>query len=330
MGDTAHDNVLSALGQGLGMLLAERLPPRSRTIPGADTPIPAVAQPAVQLLVPMVPWDWPVAPVRSVPASFWMLADAVPRALDAGVAFDPSGASFSQSYLRFLQLLDASRFPLKQALDQALAFAAPPACAVDSGTVPDGWTCAADGAGLLRWRLAYQASMTPQDWVASVAAAPAGSVTLTLPLAGQGALTLTDANGVQQPLPLGDDVDEAVVTADAMSQVGVWPGMWYDDSLLRLGRNGPFVAGVPPNPAYGGLLSGHVGSLVVAYNPELHIHGDRLGNGATGRALRTASVVQAGGLRFTPGMQATDGDPNRYQASAPGAWIVGVTIEAFG
>jgi hypothetical protein len=295
------------------------------------------ALPVVQLLMPMMAWNWPVPPTGSIPYQQLMLADSVPASTDSGVPYEPTGASFSRSYATFLQLLAPERFPLPTMLSAAIAATVPPAGSPSNASAPDGWVCAPDGAGINRWRLAYGVSMTPAEWIAEVAGNPDNAVELSLPVSEEKALTLTDQAGQRQSLALQGEVEHAVITATALGQVSVTPGSWFDDSLLRLGRNGAFVSTLASATNYAGLLSCRVSGLIVAYNPVLRIVGPDPSASPTGAALSTAAAVEIGGFKFSAPVQAPAGASGdgagaasaAYSARATGAWIIGVTLEVF-
>ena len=292
----------------------------------------AGAAPIVQLFRPMVPWDWPTPAVGFLPYQQFVLADRMPGSTESGVPYAPGGASFSDNYASFLSLLALEKFPLPSRLASAIAATTRPTESPVTALAPDGWARVADGAGITRWCMVYGLSTSVTAWVAEVATDPNSEVSLSVPITGEKALTLTAPGGQQQAISLLDDVEHALITASALSQVSVTPGSWFDDSLLRLGRDGPFVSSFASSTQpYAGMLGGRVSSLIVAYNPVLRIVGPDPVHSATGAALKEAAAVEIGGFTF-PAPVAVPASPAggaAYQARAAGAWIVGVTVEVF-
>lgn len=298
---------------------------------------PGPASSVVQLLSPMVPWDWPEAVAGSMSYQQFTFADSVPASVEPSVAYASTATSLSQNYTNFLRLLASRRFPLKAVLDDTLKRCAFPDGSPDLMIAPDGWACAPDSAGINRWRLAYGASMTPQEWLAQVAAGPSSEVQLTLPLAGNVVLQIEDDAGTKQAVALQDDVERATITARALSQVSLTPGRWYDATLLKLGRDGPFIGGQASAGPYAGLLNARVSALIVACDPVLYVAGPDNAASATNAALQGAAAVELGGFQFpapeavaplaTGGAVSTGAYAHRSQAS--GAWIVGVKLELF-
>jgi len=300
-----------------------------RTLP--PRPFPAPAALPVQMLMPMVPWDWPTATTGTIPYQQFVLSDTVPASTSPGVPYEPTGASFSSNYTAFLNLLAARQFPSPSLLDAALALTAQPPSAPAMTTAPDGWVTSPDSAGINRWRPAYGVNITPDAWLRQVAACPGSEVTLTLPINDEKALAVTDPAGHTQALSLAGEADYVQITATALAQVMVTPGRWFQDALVRLGRNGPWLAGLAPAAPYGGMLSARVSGLIVAYDPVLRIVGPDPVNSVTGAALAAAQSVQIAGFTFpAPLLQQSPATPAPvYGARSAGTWIVGVTVEAF-
>jgi len=305
-----------------GPLLPRSLPPIR---------LPTSSTLAVQMLMPMAPWDWPTATIGSIPYAQFVLSDAVPASAVPGVAYEPTGASFSGNYTMFLNLLAARQFPAPAVLDAALAMTAQPPSTPTMMTAPDGWVASPDSAGITRWRPAYGVNLTPAAWLTQVAASKGSEVTLTLPINDEKALAVTDPAGQTSVLSLAGEADYAQITAAALAQVTVTPGRWFQDALLRLGRNGPWLPGLAPGAPYGGMLSARVSGLIVAYNPVLRIVGPDPVHSVTGAALSAAQSVQIAGFTFPAPVQQQDTATPApvYGARSAGTWIVGVTVEAF-
>jgi hypothetical protein len=314
-------------------------PPRGRPKGGPLLPrgmpppvmLPASSALAVQMLMPMAPWDWPTATIGSIPYAQFILSDTVPASSVPGVAYEPTGASLSGNYTMFLNLIAARQFVAPNILDAAIAMTAQPPSTPGTATAPDGWAASPDSAGIIRWRPAYGVNLTPDRWLTQLANSQGSEVTLALPINDEKALAVTDQAGQTTVLSLAGEADHAQITAAALAQVTVTPGRWFQDALLRLGRNGPWLSGLAPDAPYGGMLSARVSGLIVACNPVLRIVGPDPVNSVTGAALSAAQSVQIAGFTFPAPVQQKDAATPApvYGARSAGTWIVGVTVEAF-
>lgn len=323
----ANPRIVSAIGDLVAAALPAIPPVRPDKLRG---PAPSAwGQPVLQMLTPMVRWDWPVAINGAMSYQQWTFADSVPASLTPSSAFFATGSSFSQGYLNFLGVLDPSGFALRNELARILDACKPPSSQAQEA--PDGWARAPDAAGINRWRLAYGVGSTPDAWVAANTSGQGDSMRLSLPVTSETTLGLTDAAGASHALPLQGKASEVVISASAWGQVRINPGSWYDGSMVKFARNGPFVHGVAPDQAFSSMLSGRVSAIIVAYNPSMSLS---LPAAEAGGALESARTVEIGGFRFQQGVAgappAAGADTIAYVAAAvAGPWIIGAMIEPF-
>jgi len=332
---TPPDTVIAALSQSIaGALgLSGAAPDNEKSLPDSYRGGSGLVPSGLQLLALMQPWDWQEQPYGSMPYQQFVLADSVPASVLPDVVFTPTSASFSGGYATFLELLDPGRFPLPVQLAAGITAIAPPDVSPTADMVPEGWARSMDSTGIVRWRPAYGVSTTPAQWIADLSANPGDATTMVLPITDEPALTLVHPDGQRRTVSLQDTAEQAMIVASALGQVMVTPGSWFNDSLCQLGRDGVFRPGIAPGKTYAGMLSGRVSSLVVAYNPVLHIVPANISDDQAAAALGTASAVEIGGFSFpspvAPPPSSGPGAIATYSARNGGAWIIGVTIEAF-
>ena len=330
--NAADHAMLADLGNQISARLGQTPPApplltQNRAAVMGGAPPRAASAPALQMLTPMMRWDWPAPGTGTMSYPQYTFLDAIPSSLQAQSAFVPAAGSLSASFDGFLQLLDGARFPLPQLLAGLRQRLAPPATAPAMAVdAPDGWAKVPDGTSMIRWRPAYGMSDTPDNWLARTADVGA-PVTLTLALSADSSLRATAAGGAVTQLTLSAAATSAVLQADALEQIFVQPGYWFDSTTLRIGRNGPFVGGVLGEDDYAGVLSGRVAGFIVARNPVLKLALPAAPDPATSAVLAAAGKLEVGGLSFQGGAATS---PSEFSApAAPGAWIVAVTVESF-
>ena len=181
-------------------------------------------------------------------------------------------------------------------------------------------------------RLAYGASLTPQDWRMQKGMGQNQSLSMRLPVSSDTSMTITDGAGVVQTVPLQGKTSEVVVSANTCAQVDLYPGAWFDGSVLRFAKNGPFRKGIDATSAYDGMLSGRVASIIVADNPTFTLVLPASEVADTGKLLETAKTIELGGFRFENSATSTGGPDGAkaYVATAnSGPWIIAVVLQTF-
>lgn len=301
-----------------------------------SSPDNGVVKPIIQMLTPIVPWDWPEPAIGTMSYQQYVYADSTPASIAPSVSYSATATSLSRTYRTFLELLDIDKFPLQSDLNEMRTRCKPPIGSPSNMIAPEGWASTPDSTGINRWRMAYGISMTPQQWIAQISGGGGRASQLSLPITSETSLNITDAYGRQQSLSLHGQANAVVISASALTQITVTPGAWFEASMLKLGRVGPFVSDITSDKAYDGMLTGRVSAIIVAYNPSLQILVPTTLNRDTNTALGSATTVEIGGFKFGSLEASSDAcstksdSPNAlYAATAPGAWIVGVSIEAF-
>ena len=219
--------------------------PPPRPVAGRRRALAATAPPPLlpgQMVIPATAWSWPDPVIGTTGSAQFHFADAVPQSTVDGALYQPSSRSFSQSYMTFLRVLASSRFPYPDLLQTALQQIAPPTGDPATAPTPPGWTKVTE-AGYAQWRPIW--TLQPPSASAWMAAVEAG--TLHNPNSLRLALNEVPGGGVQSPAPLralGADgselplpaatLDTVTITAACWDQVFVYPGSWYDASMLAL------------------------------------------------------------------------------------------------
>jgi hypothetical protein len=225
------------------------------------------------MLMPSTPWDWPEAITGTATDAQFRFADAVPQSTGNGELYLPSSRSFAQGYRAFLEFIPSARFPSPDLLASARRSAALPAGNPVIDPTPAGWTKVTT-AGYAQWQPIWDIPISAAAWMVAVAA---GSInnpgTLRLALNTQTSpgepipphLSAQDTSGADLALP-PTQFDTVDITAACWGNIPIYPGSWFDASMLMLGKS--FV----PDPSVffgpGGLMACRVSSFYVALNPK--------------------------------------------------------------
>jgi hypothetical protein len=294
----------------------------------------AAAPPVVrgQMLMPVTAWNWPDPVTGTVTNAQFRFADTVPQSVDNGALYQPSGRSFSLGYMSFLQVLETCRFPYPAMLANAMQKVATPAGnPVDSPT-PAGWT-KVDDTGYLQWKPIWTLPESSSQWQAAVAAgtiANPGTLRLNLKDTSGAAACLQalDTQGHALALPVAS-LDTVTITSECWGQMSIFPGSWYDASMVALGRSL-----VPDASAFfgpGGLIAGRISSFYVALRPRFDFTAAAPIPAALRQTLDDADTVQAMGVTVQRALgDGVPGQALRLENTDPAPVIVAVGLETLG
>lgn len=288
-----------------------------------------------QMLMPATAWNWPDPVTGTATNAQFRFADTVPQSAADSALYQPSGRSFSQGYMTFLRVLATCKFPYPDLLASALQKIALPPGNPTSSPTPAGWTKVND-AGYDQWQPIWTLPQSSSAWMASVAAGTIcnpGSLRLILNdasgagLQAPAPLRALDADGHDMPLPAAP-LDTVTITASCWDQVFIYPGNWYDASMLTLGRGLLPDASAFFGPA--GLMACRVASFYVALQPRFSFTASTPIPDSLRQTLDEADTVQAMGVtvRRSPG-DGAQGQALGLENVAPAPVIVAVRIEAF-
>jgi len=293
------------------------------------TPTAPITNPN-QVVYPAKSWDWPDTVPGSIDFEQFAFADTVPASILANTEYAPTSNSFSESYRTFLEYLDAS-VPL---LADAKARIATPSYAPASGPTPPGWT-KTSVEGLTSWVPVWSLSDSASAWKAKV---DTGAIdnpgTLELGAQNHGSLGSflqgkpSDADTPQDLVP---NVASVKMTARAWGQIAIYPGTWFEASMIKLGKSHVAQDGFFGN---GGLLSGRVSAFLVAYGDITYEFASKDQSGVSlAKTVADARDMRAFGI---PVQVAASQPPVaagttsvRLAASTQNPAIVAVLIESF-
>lgn len=286
-----------------------------------------------QMLMPVTAWNWPDPVTGTMANSQFSFADTVPQSADNGNLYQPSGRSFSQGYMTFLQVLETCKFPYPAMLASAMQNIARPVGDPATSPTPAGWTKVND-AGYLRWRPIWTLPESSTDWRAAVAAgtiANPGTLRLNLnDTSGSGqqspaSLRAFDADGQDLSLP-ATPLETVTITAECWDQVSIFPGSWYDASMVALGRGLVPDANMFFGPS--GLMACRVSSFYVALKPSFDFTAAAPIPLSLRQTLDDADTVQAMGVPVR--RSRLDGGTSqllRLENTDPAPVIVAVSLE---
>lgn len=307
--------------------------------------------PNFQLLEPAIEWNWEVTAIGITPREQYEFSDHIPQSCEPSAQFFSSSNSFSDNYRTFLDVLAHNFQPstiLSDAKSKIQEPATPPA---DTSNVPDGWTKVYDGAGILRWRPDWILSAHPEDWKSRVLTNTQFSGTINLidtilnsnnnDLNNQPILKYKGNNSNWQSIfPQPEQMNKLEIYAEAWDRIQIYPGRWYNSSIIGLGKNGPFISNYHNSDIFGdtGLLKCRVSEFVVVYQPQLMMNVSNSFVEMYGQELLNTTELQVAGFIFkksanNPLLKAEQNVDYttyiaNYNSSAP--LIVGVFIECFG
>ncbi|MGB5593499.1 MAG: hypothetical protein WBM62_05620, partial [Crocosphaera sp.] len=307
--------------------------------------------PNFQLLEPAIEWNWEVTAIGITPREQYEFSDHIPQSCEPYAQFFSSSNSFSDNYKAFLNVLAPDFQPSTILSDAKLKIQEPETPPADTSNVPDGWTKVYDGAGILRWRPIWTISASPDDWKSRVLNNNkfSGSINLTD--------IILDSNNNErnnQPLlkykvnnsnwqsisPKSEQINNIEIYAEAWDRIQIYPGHWYDSSIIGLGKNGPFISDYHSSDIFGntGLLKCRVSEFVIAYQPQLTMNVSNSFVNMYGKQLANAAELQVAGFIFkkstnNPIRKIKQNDNyTQYIANSNSSepLIVGVFIECFG
>ena len=138
-------------------------------------------------------------------------------------------------------------------------------------------------------------------------------------------LQALDASGRVLALPAAS-LETVTITSECWDQVPIYPGSWYDASMVALGRGLVPDAGVFFGP--GGLMACRVSTFYVALKPRFDFTAAAPIPASLRQTLDEADTVQAMGV--TVQRASGDGQPNqalRLVNTDPAPVIVAVSLE---
>ncbi len=286
-----------------------------------------------QMLMPVTAWNWPDPVTGTMADAQFLFADTVPQSAANGALYQASGRSFSQGYKTFLQVLEACKFPYQSMLAGAMQKMATPAGEPAYSPTPVGWTKVYE-TGYLQWKPIWTLPKSSSEWSAAVAVgtiANPGTLRLNLnDTSGAGpqapaSLQALDASGRVLALPAAS-LETVTITSECWDQVPIYPGSWYDASMVALGRGLVPDAGVFFGPA--GLMACRVSTFYVALKPRFDFTAAAPIPASLRQTLDEADTVQAMGV--TVQRARGDGQPNqalRLVNTEPAPVIVAVSLE---
>lgn len=307
----------AALTPDLVAALASRLdllplsPPRQHPARAANRSAPSATPPTaagVQPMLPTMAWDWSSATTGTTDPAQFYLVDTMPASADPQSQYLASGTSMSSAYAAVVDLI--STFPNPRRLEQARTALHPPPGPPADTSSPPGWTKVPDGAGILRWQPDWVVTETPTDWLSRIAGSTQAPTTLRLSFrdvygdaapAMHGLVMTATPDAGLRPLPLrAGELHELEITARAWGRINVYPGSWYDPSIVALGRYATFHGDVPFAEVVGprGLLQAQVTGLLVAADPQVALTVDSGYAQRNADRLRSATAVQVAGWQF--------------------------------
>lgn len=304
------------------------LPPADRVelaavgqVSEASSRLPTAAQPVVAA----IPWNWPVAGPNQISLQQFTFSDTQPQSCEAGAEFLTGGSSVSEAYAMFLQIIDAVRFPSPDLLRNAIAARTPPPVPPAEPGHFSGWVAVPNSGGVLEYRPEYSISMLPTQWHSFI-----GS---RLKVTGSPQGFLSDSG---QAAEIEKRASAPELTATSVLRVPIYAGAWYNQAMVRLAADGPFVNEVSPDRVVGdhGFLRCRITEIFVAAGltvgvtvPEdavpmmaghLNTPAARMGPLPIRHAEATvAEPAPGGGTRYT------------LTAAPEVPFIIGVTVQRF-
>ncbi|MET0401118.1 MAG: hypothetical protein ABW123_01890 [Cystobacter sp.] len=310
----------AALGRALSALSdtgasAERLLAK---VPSASTP------PAVQLVDPAIPWDWPTLGPNQISRQQFEFCDTQPTSCAPGVPFTSGLGSFSKAYQDFLRLIDAAKFQPLELLTQARQAATPPSYSPADAAGPAGWVVVPDSGGKDAFRPEWSVSLTPALWRLD-----------DQPLLSQASGLTGFATGSAYAASLDAALQDAQVSATDVVRVLVYPGAWFSDVMVRLTASGPFLGTFTPEAVVGpqGILRCCITEFFVARGLTAAAT-LRQANEPRLRSHLASSDARFGPLMATSATLTTAPDSGGIRATLAASpdvpFIVGVTVTPVG
>ena len=299
----------------------------------ADAAVPA----SMQLLRPASPWNWPTDSNGTSSAVLYDFCSWMPESASALAAYAASTTRFSDGYGLFLRCLQ----PDPMTSDALTAFADPrfrTTVLYGESTQPQ----------LPAWNI----SMFPQAWIASVSGGSSTGGTIHVPLPDEGeqagapsgstCFAAVSSDGSDTPVPLQAGAGQYLdISADAWGLITVRPAGWYNGALPRVRRDGPYATG-DATTFFGsdGVLRNLLTGMYVALHPTVEASvtpafatalQQRVAPGASvrigGLVFDSLDVTVGAGGRTGPGGPAPGLLTSVVASSAPSdAVIVGVTV----
>ncbi len=254
-------------------------PPRLTPNPVAGlitTPTPAQT-PSGLLMQPVIPnkiWDWQDPGPGKISEDLFEFCDHIPASSDPDANYSASANSFSQNYTSFLEVI-SPEFAPQSLLQGAKASAARPLIPPSDVTGPLGWVLVKNRSGFDRWQPNWIVDSTPMEFLAQNQA-DANPSTLNLGDApmlksaireGLNLICYGEAEGqLTAPKVIPGDIQDIQITAGSWGRVSIYPGDWYNSSLMILAGQGPFVGKFSPQTIFGpkGLLPCRISEMIVA------------------------------------------------------------------
>ncbi|MFT4535350.1 MAG: hypothetical protein ACI9P5_002716 [Saprospiraceae bacterium] len=250
----------------------------------------------LQTMTAPVVWDWPIPTTGTTGENSFNFSDRIPSNFTSET-YSQSSNSFSRNYASYLNLINASKFPLSSELSTQRDLNNPQPPLPPNGPMPPFWTMVSKVSSTNDLERAYTLSNYPFQWINSVKSSlPNQALTL---LSESGNLTsksfknisLTgESNGVQFGFK-----------ADAWGTIFINVENWYSSAIVTMTQQakGLFIDGVNRRTVFSpnGLLPGRVGSLIVALNPTATVQVD-ISKLATEFDIADIGSISVGGFEF--------------------------------
>lgn len=290
-----------------------------------------------QLLFPTASWNWPVAPIGTILDVQYQFADTMPQSSESGVLFSPSANSFSTNYRMFLDSITANNFPLKKALRQAKKAIQMPAGSPSTGIVPPGWTVVTI-AGVNRWAPIWDVQPTAAEWkndVETGAISNPGTINIQLERS-QEMPTAQDKHVLAQKGPMINGLQsldgtasftQVSITASAWGQIPIYPGTWFNGSMISLGKD--YLENKDTFFGPSGLLSCRVAAFFVAYKPSFKLSSPSPIPSTVRAQIKAASELYALGTKVRVGRPSRAARSVALQSVSSDPVIVALALEVF-
>lgn len=276
---------IALLTAGCAPRLSPNDPSRTRAplaLTGGDMPS------SVQPLDPAIPWDWPSTGPGQISLQQFNFCDTQPASSRPGSSFSFGAGSFSDAYLRFLDLAEAtSRVPASMVTSTRKAAMAP-TFPPSAGAGPPGWVAVPNSGGVLEFKPEWAVAITPGQWAIDQIAGfhlAAGA-------------TAGFLRGTPQAAAFDVKRRDAVMEARSLVRIQVAPGAWYSDSFVRLAASGPFAGARSAEEVVGpnGILRCRVTEFFVATELSASVTLDDAEARALAAHLAAAPTAKIGSL----------------------------------
>ncbi|WP_430408451.1 hypothetical protein [Kordia sp.] len=210
-----------------------------------------------QLCLPAISWYWKPNPIGQISYEQFQFSDTAPLSVASDVLFTSSGNSVSENYRTFLYVLKKNEnFPYKTLLNELLKKNEAPE------SYADGWIQVLIN-GSLEWKPDWIFSDSVYSWKQKVQEGTidnSGTIKVALRKGDNLSNIFMLDNDTHKSFEFISQFETVEVYADAWGIISIRPGSWFNNSILKLGKDY-----IPKNLD---ILTSRVAAFYVAANPK--------------------------------------------------------------